>query len=309
MITYFKNSKLSESSEKKHNQFLNKWVDLIPNKSLEYLILFPAHSLTILQKYLKQRDNENPTSKYKSLSKTNIHSYISATLALFKHSPEYLKDIPQVLEYHNIWINIVNYNQHDIVTRRNNNKPTELQAMRGGSKLTLQNIVNKRDEDNLNIVHKLLLSMYTMIPPVRVDYYATQFVKEGTTPTSDNYIILKTGEAELVIRKYKTAKRHGDITYSKLPDELYSVITKSLEENPRDYLFVNTKNTPFTRHDFSIWCSKTLNKIFGVELTLTMLRHIYISYTDFNQMTLAERKDLGAKMGHTVQMQLGYEWK
>ena len=59
MIDYIKNSSLSESSEKKHNTYLNKWVELTPTKSIQYIVLFPAHSLTLLEKYLKQKDYSN----------------------------------------------------------------------------------------------------------------------------------------------------------------------------------------------------------------------------------------------------------
>ena len=309
MTTYISNSSLSPSSEKKHNSFLNKWVELTPTKSVLYIILFPAHSLLLLTQYLKQRDIDIPYNKSKAYSSTNMHSYLSAVLALFKHATQYVNDIPQSFVYYRIWIGIVNDNQKGIIERRNNNKPTKLQELRGGSKLTLQDIVNKRDENNLDIMHKLLLAMYTMIPPVRCDYYSMNIVNKNQTPNTDNYIILKDGEAELVIKEYKTSRKHGDIVHSKLPDELYRIIINSLETVPRDYLFVNSRNKPFSRTDFSNWASKTLYKIFGVELTLTMIRHIYISHKELHKMTLGERKELGEKMGHTVEIQTGYEWK
>ncbi len=309
MIDYIKESSLSVSSEKKHNIYLNKWVDLTPTKTILYIVLFPAHSLSLLDNYLKQKDAENPMNKKQSYSKTNRHSYTSAIVALFRHAPNYVKDIPQMFVYHRIWLGIVNDNQKDIIDRREQNKPTELQELRGGSKLKLQDLINKRDEEGLDIMSKLLLGIYTYIPPVRLDYYNTHIIKNGETPETDNYIILGDGHAELVIGKYKTSRKHGNIIHPKLPDELYRIIVQSLMEFPRKYLF-ETNGKPYSSNvGFSKWSSSVLTKLFGVELNLTMIRHIYISSLDLSKMTVKERKKLGKQMGHTIEVQAGYEWK
>ncbi len=308
MIEYFTKTSLSESSEKKHNMFLNNWVNLTPTKTVLYIVLFPAHSLTLLEQFLKQKDIDSPKLKSKSYSKTNMHSYISAVLALFKHSPQYINDIPDMFVYHRIWLGIVTNNQQEIVDRREQNKPTVLQEERGGSKLTLQDLINKRDEEDINIMHKLLLAMYTMIPPVRLDYYDTQIIKEGETPESNNYIILKNNEAELIIGKYKTSKVHGEIRHSKIPDNLYKIIIQSLEKTPRKYLF-EMKGVRMSNNSFCKWSSSILTKLFGVELNLTIVRHIYISSKDLGKMTIHERKELSKQMGHSVEVQALYEWK
>jgi hypothetical protein len=308
MIQYITNSSLTDSSEKKHNAFINKWVDLTPTKNILYIILFPAHSILLLEKYLKQKDIDSPMEKNKSYSKTNLHSYISAILAIFKHAPKYINDIPEVFIYQRIWLSILSDNEKDILIRREKNKPTELQEARGGHKLSLQDLVNKCGQPDIDAISKLLLAMYTMIPPVRADYYATHIIKDGESPESDNYIILKNGYAELVIRKYKTSRKHGEIRHPRLPNDLYKIIIKSLQENPRKYLFEKGGN-PYTPNGFCKWSSSTLEKLFCVELTLTMIRHIYISSLDLSKMTVEEKKNIGKLMGHTIGVQAEYEWK
>jgi hypothetical protein len=155
---------------------------------------------------------------------------------------------------------------------------------------------------------KLLLAMYTIIPPVRIDYYATHIIKESQIPETDNYIILKNGEAELVIRKYKTSRKHGTIHHPILPNELYNIIIQSLDKYPRKYLFENS-GKPYTPNGFCKWSSATLQKLFGVELTLTMIRHIYISSLDLSNITVEEKINIGKLMGHTIGVQAQYEWK
>jgi hypothetical protein len=246
--------------------------------------------------------------KNKSYSKTNLHSYISAVLAVFKHAPKYVDGIPQMTTYHKLWFEILSDNEKDIIIRRSKNKPTELQVAREGHKLSLHDFVNKRNENDINIIDKLLLAMYTIIPPVRIDYYATHIIKNGEEPETDNYIILKNGEAELVIRKYKTSRKHGEIRHPILPDELYRIIIQSLKEYPRKYLFENN-GKPFTPNGFCKWSSVALERLFGVELTLTMIRHIYISSLELSKMTVEEKKNIGKLMGHTIGIQAEYEWK
>ena len=308
MIQYIINSSLSESSEKKHNTFLNKWIDLSPTKNILYIVLFPAHSLQLLEKYLKQKDIDSPMEKNKAYSKTNLHSYISAVLAVFKHAPQYINDIPEMFVFHRIWLGILSDNEKDILARRDQNKPTLLQEAREGHKLTLQNIINKREENSIDIMSKLLLAMYTLIPPVRADYYSTHIIKDGEVPETDNYIVLKNNSAELVIRKYKTSRKHGEIRHPILPNELYTIILESLTQYPRKYLF-EKNNKPFTPNGFCKWTASILEKMFGVELTLTMLRHIYISSLDLAKMTVEEKKNIGKLMGHTLGIQAEYEWK
>ena len=308
MIQYIISSSLSESSEKKHNAFLNKWIDLTPTKNIIYIVLFPAHTLSLLEKYLKQKDIDSPMEKNKSYSKTNLHSYISAVLAVFKHAPLYINDIPEMFVFHRIWLGILSDNEQDIVIRRSQNKPTLLQEAREGYKLTINDIVNKSNDTDIDIMNKLLLSMYSLIPPVRIDYYATHIIKLDEVPETDNYIVLKNNEAELVIRKYKTSRKHGEIRHPKLPNELYNIIIQSLEIHPRKYLFENNGKA-FTPNGFCKWSSATLEKLFGVQLTLTIIRHIYISSIPLSTMTLEEKKNISKLMGHTLGVQAEYEWK
>jgi hypothetical protein len=288
--------------------FLNKWVKLTPTRNIVYIVLFPAHALTLLETYLKQKDIDSPMEKNKSYSKANMHSYISAVLSIFKHAPKHIEGIPEMFVYHKIWMGILADNEKDILVRRWQNKPTQLQENRGGCTLTLNDLIAKREEPSIDIMCKLLLAMYTMIPPVRADYYATHIVLAGEVPETDNYIVLKSGEAELVLRKYKTSRKHGDICHPVLPKPLYDLIIQSLEMYPRKYLFENN-DKPFTPNGFCKWSSAALEKLFGVELTLTMIRHIYISAQDLAKMTVEERKKLGQMMGHTIGIQAEYEWK
>jgi hypothetical protein len=49
--------------------------------------------------------------------------------------------------------------------------------------------------------------------------------------------------------------------------------------------------------------------IFHKSLTLTMIRHLYISAIDFNNSTPAQLETIGKSMGHRVEQQFLYKWK
>ena len=160
---------------------------------------------------------------------------------------------------------------------------------------------------------RLLLYMYTSIPPVRSDYYKTKIYKKK--PSSDvsetNYIVMVT-KPYLVLNKYKTAKTYKTIIID-IPDDLKKEIEKSLEKYPRDYLFVSTQNNlPYKNENtFNKWANRSLKSILNKDgFSLTMLRHIFVSRPDLklNEKTGLEQQKIASKMGHNVSTQKKYMW-
>jgi hypothetical protein len=186
--------------------------------------------------------------------------------------------------------------------------PTEIQSKKGGSSLTFDQLVQKRDGGELDMYSHLLLSMYTYIYPVRADYFATEIVYDDTEPTVANYLRIRGGQTELVIRDFKTAKHYKTIHYPQLPEALHQVIAQSLQNQPRKYLFEKTNGKPYTRNTFSQWASRTLHSVFGVEMTLTLIRHQFISTLSLDTPAI-ELERIGRLMGHSLTTQQLYKWK
>lgn len=158
---------------------------------------------------------------------------------------------------------------------------------------------------------RLLLFMYTEIPPVRANYFATEFVNSDVTE-SENYIRRDNGEfLTLVLRRYKTAGRYGK-TELNLPCSLVEEIEKSLQIQPRKFLFVNRKGEPYTNEDsFRLWANGVLKSLFGnTKISITTLRHIFVSRSDLALETksLAEQEKIARVMGHSTFMQKRYIW-
>jgi hypothetical protein len=157
---------------------------------------------------------------------------------------------------------------------------------------------------------KLLLSLYTMIPPVRSNYESVRIYANDERPEDEeknNYLIVTSkNQCKLVLNEYKTSKKNGQIVVN-LPDCLCKEILESLNTNPRNYLF-ETKGEPYTSTNFNKWANTHLHKLFNNKFSLTSFRHIYI--TDcVPKLELDEKKLVSQIMGHSLNMQKGYDLK
>lgn len=298
-MNFFENTNIHDNSAKMYNTKLNEWISYMPNiyKSLACIIMFPDISMKELQSHLKVNTN------------TNRHIFIVAIMSFIKHKRTELQLTHE--QYSTIrvkWIDINNENEQPIIDRRLENKPTDKQNEKGGSKLSFNHIVLKRDELPFGSIERLLLSMYTMIPPARADYFATQLVT-NQTPTQKNYINLT--KMECILTDFKTAKTYKQITHA-FPDELIAELNESLKLMPRSYLFLNANGKPHTRNSFVLWARRCLSRIFETDFTLVFFRHAYItnyiSTIDPNTVTDGQIKEISDKLGHSPEMFRAYKW-
>ena len=157
---------------------------------------------------------------------------------------------------------------------------------------------------------KLLLSMYTMIEPVRSDFDRTRIYDEVPKEDDGNYIVLGKTKS-LFLNKYKTSERYGKANI-KLPDELVKQIKQSLKQNPREYLFKPLHGDAFNSNTYNKWANRTLKKLLKNDFfSLTMLRHSYLSQPslDLDNKNMGERREIASKMLHSVGVQKLYPLK
>jgi hypothetical protein len=292
-------SKLSITTITLYNKYINKWIALLPEHTnkLHVLLYNPKACLNILKKSLKPS----------SITPTNLHHYISAVCAIFKYSPSLIIDLPSKSILDEIWDKIYKLNNNSIIQRTQQQLPTKLQMQKDGHKLTLKDIEKIRDSLDDGSVEKLFLSIYTYIPPVRADYFATEIISPGEKPTESNYIILSDDNAQIILRDFKTKRYYNEIRHDSIPKELHFQIKESLKKSPRKYLFLNSDGKLFTRITFSNWASTFLEKILGVKFTLTFFRHLRCSTTDFND-TAENIKKISDAMGHSISTHKMYQW-
>jgi hypothetical protein len=161
-------------------------------------------------------------------------------------------------------------------------------------------IIKKRDildDQNEGSPQHLLLSMYTYIPPARVDYDKVMFYKYPLKPSDDavkttNYIIQNINKKVYIhLNEYKTSSTYNE-QVTLVPNELSKIIINSFVKFPRNYLFETKQKKAYAdAKQFSKWANRTLNTIFGKDgLTLTLLRKIKISYSQ--GLSVDEKNDV-----------------
>ena len=299
----FRNKDLSNNSVTQYAIKIQQWVSYIKdNKTIQYLIENPSESIQCLE--------ETPKIKH---SAANHHIYISSVIAFIKYI---LKDETLLSN----WKEYERKNWEPIAKRYDENKPSDIQS---NKLMTLTEIETIRQTLEKGSVERLLLSFYTLIEPIRADYYATEIIQitaaettaKTTAETAENYIILPTVTtravtgAKLVVRNFKTSKKYEKIENT-LSIVLEDELRASLEMYPRKYVFVmEDKKSPFTRKLFSNWACRTLTRVLKQQMPLTALRHIYITNKIQSNKTTTELVEIAKKMGHSRDIQRVYEWR
>ena len=285
---YFASSQLAETSKRTY---------------LRKLFLWDSYVEGGIEKILK-----NPEWAFEELKKApikqtvqNWHIYLNACYSAVIHGEVGLdKDVHKKLVER--WKKIQHDNSEPLREHYKKEEPTKLQK---GKELVWSDVLKVRDSLPDGQI-KLLLSMYSMMNPERADYFECELIRSDQKPTSKNYIDLD--KKILILRDFKTHKAYTSIQQT-VPKELLQQILKSLEENPRQYLFVKSNTTePHSRATFSKWANRNLSVVFKKPTTLTCLRHSFISTLDFNG-SLKELDVIAASMGHNTGSQRKYMWK
>ena len=275
---------LSDKSKELYLQRIRLWTEGT-EKPITTILKNPTTYIA----WLKENKPEPQTQK----------AYLVGILALFKHTPK-LKD--RFKEAHEIWYDTFTTLEKEIEARYKSNEPTPKQQ---DAYIPFKDIEKKRDQLKIATKERLLLSMYTYIPPLRNDFHAVFLYPTipEEPPSHPNYLILNT--KQLTIKEHKTAKTVGPYENT-LPTPLMEEIQASLEASPRDWLFATKDNKPYSSGTFNKWVNRTLEKLFHKPLTISLIRHVYVNDINFNKLSVAEKERIAKLMCHKVGMQDKY---
>lgn len=243
--------------------------------------------------------------KSKQMESRSIAQYLVPFNFLLLYHQEIQEENPK-LRY--MWQNIraeVNDLDQDIYTEQ------KLSEKQKKAMTPFDEICKVRDTLPIGSYQKLLFSLYTMIPPCRSDFDLVKiYDKLPLKPETKNYLVL--GKInKLFLNEYKTNNRYEQIVID-LPANLVKEIKYSLKAYPREYLFVNQYNQPYSSPTaFNKYANLLVKKVMNNQsFTLTTFRRSYLSNPklDLENMSHEDRVKLGKKMGHSVPMQQGYVW-
>ena len=301
-MNFFPDTHLKPSTYKTYNVQLTTWLSLFPSEQSNLIFIYthPNYSIVTLRKHLVTKNQDNPRM---------VNSYIKPIMSVVRDNPSNFTSVERsVLKQADTrWKELRQLTYNLAFAYRIEQQPSPGQALKSGATLQFEDLITIRDALPDGSIHKLLIGFYTHLPPVRADYFATQLLPFGSTPTSPNYILYDSTHSYSVITDFKTSALYKQIT-NDLPPELHRQLMLSLHASPRSYLFVNKHGEPFTRNGFTKWATEHLFQLSKKGLTLTMLRHIYISSLDFN-LPATELQAIGLKMGHHLSQQMLYKWR
>jgi hypothetical protein len=149
----------------------------------------------------------------------------------------------------------------------------------------------------------LVVSLYTLTPPVRADYGEVEVHTRRDKSRSGNELIWNS-KPTFVFRKYKTAKTYGVVELP-VPKPLQEVIRQWFEHlgGVPQYLLGETSSSSNT---FAAYVAQTFRKYTGKEVGVSLIRHSFITYRFPSLKTIAQKQELATKMLHSRDLQEKY---
>jgi integrase len=265
-----------------------KWVSYKKKHFLRELIYEIEDSMKVLE-------------EEKSIKHTpeNHHSYIGSVVSFIRHI---LKDS----EVEEKWKAIEKENWKPVAERYDLNQPSERQK---DKIMDFDEIERIRRTLEKGSFERLVISMYTLIEPVRADYYRTELIQEGEESKEENYIVLG-NPYRMVLKDFKTKGSFKEIT-NIFSEELKEELDESLKKYPRNYLFVmDDRKSPYlSRNSFTSWGVRALKRGLNHPMSFTALRHIYITNKIKQKTPSSEMVEIAKRMGHARATQRLYEWQ
>lgn len=272
------------------------------NKALE--------NLTFLKDYDKIIEF---LEKFKLPTKRN---YISAILVVLRAYNK--RSYDEVLQKYRDYLTALNeqYNNEVYTHKKNLTQKenwTDLKSLKKGLRLYQNKIRDldlfKKDKLNskqLNIIQQyLVVALYTLQPPVRLNYSDMKIIKnEDEIKEGKNYLLNKSrNKKQFIFQDYKTSKKHGKITQP-INKELNTIINKWLKVNKTDNFLIDQKGNSMNANQLGKFITKAFD-FTGKKITLNLLRHIYIS-ENIDLEAIKKGQQLAKDMHHSTGVQEMY---
>jgi hypothetical protein len=180
-------------------------------------------------------------------------------------------------------------------------EPTEKQEQKF---VKWDDILAFRDEykNELSGEEYFLLCLYTMWPPVRMDYTPMKIVpkKPKTLEDGMNYIIVRPKSIDVLFHSYKTHKVYGDLL-RKMPKALERVTREYLEQRPgQTYLLQDDKGHPWQSQRLGAAVRRPFQRIHNMDTGISMIRHAYATHMYAGMPALKDLRKISESMMHSV---------
>ena len=271
---------LSTSSVKTYTSILsNLYKKLNGEGNIEW---FKKEHIEIL-KYLDDKNDQTGKTTLSSLFiLTNMKEYQTVMNTIMKKVNDDYKDQKMNEKQKYNWISI------DEIKEKYNVLSADANLM-----------LNKKKILNINVMNEFLLMSFlsgVIMPPRRSLDYSEMKIRNFDTKTDNYYKANK-----FYFNKYKTFKTYG-LQILDVPKELNNVLKKWIKINTNDYMI-------YSSNGHKISCpqiTRILNKVFGKNISTSMLRHIYLTNVYKDVPRLNQMEHLADEMGHSVSTAMEY---
>lgn len=221
----------------------------------------------------------------------------------------------QEKDIYNKWYSLMMNDRKERNAREMNNIPTEKQER---TNYSWNEIITIRDKLPKDSIEHLVLGMYTYIPSRRQkDYHKLRvYTNPIEEPSFDhNHIHLSSKKYNgpyMFLNDFKNSEKTGNFFNKEIPEKLVQIIKVSIENNPRDFLFVSLNNQPYSDiKNFTRFINRTLKNIFNnKEMSVNALRHSHSTMVnEIPDITVGERMKYAYKMSHSIKKDLFYAFK
>ena len=161
-------------------------------------------------------------------------------------------------------------------------------------------------EDIWTLQEYVILALYTLMPPVRLDYGEMKVVPVEPDQPVGNYLVWSAQHKKpyFYFSDYKTFKVYGVMKIQLCP-----ALVKVLEEwlaYPDQYLLVDKQGGPLGAVALGQLIISTFHKHCGKKVGVSMLRHSYISYVRAKELPIKKSDALAHQMMHSPKMSMIY---
>jgi hypothetical protein len=157
----------------------------------------------------------------------------------------------------------------------------------------------------------MILCLYTMIEPQRLDFSPMRFVSADTGSKTENLCVLTDTEAVFIFNSFKTKewyeKKYGEVKKEKASAELFAVLKKWRTINTSDWLITKTDRvTPLSDVMLGQRIQVIFNNAISKKTSVDIIRHSYVSFRRQNEMKLLDKEKMSKNMGHSTEMNEKY---
>jgi hypothetical protein len=146
----------------------------------------------------------------------------------------------------------------------------------------------------------LIVSLYILVTPARLDYAQMKIVSEEPAEHGANYLVL-TDEPYFLLTDYKTYTTHG-AQRTPLPKELYDIIMEWRSLVDDEYLLIGSNGLPMLPWELGQTIIRIFEKHTGKSVGVNILRHSNDSWLRRFEMTYKQSKALANQMMHSLTM-------